>query len=97
MAYGVVQVVAPATVARSVGARTDHDSLLVRRTLGGRHVVQGVLLLGAPRGYHLVGGTVDVTHAVTAFAWAFRDRARRGDAVINAAASLALAIAETAR
>jgi hypothetical protein len=97
LVYGVAQLRAPAAVARAVGARTDRDSLLVRRILGGRHLVQGFLLLGAPRGYHLVGGAVDAAHAVTAFAWAIRDRARRGDAVINGATSLAFAVAEAAR
>jgi hypothetical protein len=97
LAYGIAQLRRPAMVARAVGGRTDDDSLRVRRVLGARHLVQALLLLGAPRRYHLIGAGIDAAHAATALAWAGLDRTRRGDAVINAAASLAFAIAETTR
>lgn len=97
LAYGVVQLRAPALAARGVGSRTDDDSLRVRRVLGARHLVQALLLLGAPRGYHLLGAAVDATHAATAFAWARFDRTRRGDALINGATSLGFAVAEAVR
>jgi hypothetical protein len=97
LVYGIAQLRAPAMVARAVGGRADDDSLRVRRVLGARHVVQALLLLGAPRGYHVIGAAVDATHAATAFAWAGLDRTRRGDAAINGATSLVFAVAEAAR
>jgi hypothetical protein len=83
LAYGAVQLWAPAAAARTIGGQTDADSLQVRRVLGARHLVQAFLLLNAPRGPHLLGSAVDFAHAATAFAWAGVDPKRRGDAVLN--------------
>ena len=94
LGYGVVELWAPASAARAVGARTDPDSLLVRRVLGARHLVQALLLLNAPRSHHVLGSAVDVAHATSAFAWARVDPTRRGDAVLNGLTSLLFAWAE---
>lgn len=80
-----------------MGSGTDDDSLRVRRVLGARHLIQAILLLGASRRAHLLGAGVDLAHAATALVWVGLDRSRRGDALINGAASLGFAIAEAGR
>jgi len=53
-----------------------------------------VLLIGAPRAVHVLGGMVDLTHAGSAVWYAARTPDRRGDALANAAVTLLLAVAE---
>ncbi len=92
--YGLALAASPAAVARWSGSGTDPRSQAIRQVLGLRHVAQAVLLLGASRRAHRLGGLVDLTHASTAVWYAARTPARRGDALVNAGVTLLLAGAE---
>ena len=83
--YGMVQLVAPARVARVVGGRLDHRARVVARVLGARHVVQGCVSAAAPDAVVLaLGAEVDLLHAASMVALAVVDRRRRRIALADA-------------
>lgn len=96
LGYGLALAASPATVARWSGSGTDPRSQTIRQVLGLRHIAQAVLLVGAPRALHVLGGVVDLSHAASADWYAARTPSQRGDALVNAAVTTVLAAAECA-
>jgi hypothetical protein len=95
--YGAGQLLAPASMARSVGANTDDTALLVRRILGARHLVQAMVLARRGPTAHRLGAAVDATHALSMVILAIVDHRHRADALLNGLSATAFAFGEVTR
>ncbi|OMH24745.1 hypothetical protein BKD30_07710 [Tersicoccus phoenicis] len=94
-AYGITELAAPAGVEFVLTrVRADGRTRAVARILGGRHVLQALLLANASSGAHRLGAFVDATHALSMVGLALVDRSRRRTALASAAVALGFAVAE---
>ncbi len=86
VAYGALLVAAPGALLRATGGKTeDRLARTVVRTLGVRHIVQGVLSARMPSvTTRRVGAGVDALHALTDVAYAAVNARQRRPAVLDA-------------
>lgn len=91
LAYGAALLVEPAELLSALGLRSDGRARTFARLLGGRHLVEALLVTRSGSAASMAGAAVDGGHAVTAAAWAVGDRRHRRALVLNAACASVLA------
>ncbi len=95
-AFGLTELLAPEKVAEHLlGHPADPHERVFIRILGGRHLVQALLLLAfRGRTAHRLGATVDFIHAATMVGVAATDPRRKVAASTNAAVAVVFAAGE---
>lgn len=93
---GTTCLAAPRGVLTAIGGpdRTDHDTQLVTRMLGGRLVLQGVAGLALGRRTRVLDVLVDLTHAASMLPAAALWREHRRSALASAALATGIALVD---
>lgn len=94
--FGMTELLLPDQVAEHLlGHPADPRERAFIRILGGRHLVQAVLLLLVTgKTAHRLGGAVDLTHAATMIAVAVKDPRRKVAGTVNAVIATVFAAGE---
>jgi hypothetical protein len=91
-AAGALMLAGPGAVARAYGAPPTPVALAVVRVLGARHALQAALTYAFPGPpVPALGALVDLSHALTAVAWAATSPSRRRPGLTSAVMALLLA------
>lgn len=95
-AFGLTELLLPDQVAEHIlGHPADHRERVFIRILGGRHLVQALVLLAfRGRTAHGVGASVDLIHAATMIGVAAIDPRRKVAATVNSAIATVFAAGE---